>query len=147
MFAISLSACGVTKETKEEKAVNALINLAEESGEKIDDQTKDIIKEALESSDELMSEISDEIAQIPQILKVAKSYRDCLADADKKKEAIKCYEEAEEMADDLEIVDEYEDEDDELNADEEFGDWTAEDKAKALAEMDEGLKMMEQFYQ
>jgi tetratricopeptide (TPR) repeat protein len=138
ILAIGLTACG---ETKEEKIADNIIDMAEKTGEKMNDQTKEIFKDAIENSPEFQKEIADEMAQLPKVMKVAKSYRSCLADADDKDDAIECYEEADEYADKLGIIEE--DEED-LNPEEEFGEWTAEDKAKLLAEMDEGLKFFEQ---
>lgn len=139
MLSIGLTACG---ETKEEKTVNNIVNIAEKSGEKVDDQTKEIMKNAINNSEDFQNEIADEMVKMPKIIKVFKVYRKCLGDADDKDEAITCYEEADKMADDLGIE---EDNEDEFNADEEFGDWSTEKKKSVLSEMDMDMKNMEQF--
>jgi len=135
MLAISLTACG---ETKEEKVIN---NIVEKSGEKVDDQTKEIIKDALNNSKEFQDDIANTMSQMPKIIKVSKSYQDCLESADTKNEAIECYQESDKYADELGIIEE----DYEFNPDEEFGDWTAEDKTHLLTELKEDLKRAEQF--
>ena len=142
ILAIGLTACGETKEEKAvNNAVNNISNMAERNGEKVDDQTKEMMKNALNSSKEFQQDVANEMAQMPKIIKVTKSYRNCLSDADDKDEAIECYNDADKLADELGIVQD----DEELNADEEFGDWTADDKAKLIDEMDQSLKEIEQY--
>lgn len=133
-MALGLTACG---ETTEEKAVN---NLIEKVGENADDQTKALIKDAINNSEELQQELVGEMAQIGLIAKVAKVYHACLVEADDKGDAIECYEDADKLADKIGIIEE----DDEFNPDEEFGDWTPEEKSQLLAEMEAGLKFFEE---
>ena len=146
MLTIGLTACGETQEEKNEKTVDKIIEMAEETGENVDDKTKEMMKDAFANSNELVNQVEEEMnklkEELPSTLKIMKFYRDCLEDADDKDDAIECYEEADEYADELGIIEE---DDEELDPEEEFGDWTAQDKERLLAEMDEGLKMMEQF--
>ncbi len=148
VLAIGLTACGETKEEKVEKAVDKtvdqMVDMAENAGETIDPNAKEMMKEVLNNNESFQQEMASEMDQLPKIAKVARFYRDCLADADSKGEAIECYEDADDMADDLGIVGE---DDEALNADEEFGDWTPESKKRVLMEMDEGLKYFEQMNQ
>lgn len=139
MLSIGLTACG---ETKEEKTVNNIVNITEKSGEKVDDQTKEIMKNTINNSKDFQNEIADKMAQMPKIIKFFKAYRECLGDADDKDDAIECYKEAKKMADDLGIE---EDNEENFDADEEFGDWSTEKKKSVLSEMDMDMKNMEQF--
>jgi len=142
MLAIGLTACGkTTKEEKTAKVVDKVIEMTEKTGEKVDDKTKEIMKDTLNNSKEFQDDIANTMSQMPKIIKVSKSYQNCLEGADSKDDAIKCYQESDKYADELGIIEE----DYEFDPDEEFGDWTAEDKARLLAEMKEGLKMAEQF--
>jgi hypothetical protein len=138
MIAIGLTACG---ETKEEKIVNNIIDITEKAGEKVDDQTKEILNNVVKNSPEFQKQIANEMAQMPSTLKVAKFYRDCLSDAEDKEDAIECYNDADKMAQDLGLPEDPE----EFNADEEFGNWSEETRQQFISEMDNDLKLMEQF--
>lgn len=149
IFALSLSACGKTKTEKATKKTTEdyIDTMLEVSDEEVSDEEREVIKNALNNSDDFAQQIEEEMKQLPAMLQVATTYRDCLKDASSKKKAIKCYEKADKMANDLGIEEDEEFANEEFNADEEFGDWTDEEKEAIVSEMTESLKFMEQIVQ
>ncbi len=138
IMAMGLTACG---ETKEEKMVNEIVDVAQKAGENIDDQTKEMMKKALENNKEAFDNNRNEIEVIGgnSVVGFIKMYRKCLAKADTKKEATECFVSTNKKAIEMGLPDDSKN----FDADEEFGDWSASAKENLLKKLEEDSKRME----
>ena len=116
----------------EEIDMQGLIEKAQ-SGEISEEEFEAEMKKSLSQSKTFNSEFEKYKELMPSYLKVAKSYKECISDANSLSAANSCWDSAERMSKSLGL--DYEED----TGDEKFTSWTNQDKQRELTELDEGI--------
>ncbi|MCH9741364.1 MAG: hypothetical protein K0U38_11090 [Epsilonproteobacteria bacterium] len=101
------------------------------------EEQQKVMMEALSNSEPMKNQFELQKENMPKMVNLLKSTRECLGDADSKSDADDCQTKMETTLKEMGIVDE------ELDESEEEFTWTKEEKAETLKEMDESIKEME----
>ncbi len=128
--------------SKEQQSIE-LANVLKESQEKIKanpnmskEEQEQLLIEAISGSKGMQSKFEKVKSGMPKMVEAMKFGKECLSKADSKSEAKTCMDKVDAMIKESGL-DEHDDEEDE-----EFN-WSPEDKKQMLAEIDEGIKEME----
>ncbi len=96
-----------------------------------------MMMQAMGQSEQGGGALQQQKEQMPKMLKVVKSMRQCLKDASSQAEADRCMEKSAKLSNQLGLPDDFTEEDEPMV-------WNKETKAQALFDLDEGIKEMEQ---